>query len=169
MEKSKFNELCDAYSNAQTNFENFRLDCHSIASTLVDELKKYMSIPEQRFSLYRINPQKEFQVVPPSLVNALVLASDSYWHFGVGLTVCKHEEKSLQEELILIHLMVRKESDGQFFVKYANEDEEFEVFKDKPESFHSFFDFLHQAIIDSYKERLQQFLSEKTERKLGYV
>ncbi len=165
---SKFKELCSAYSNAQTNFENFRLDCHSIASTLVSEIKNYMEIPEHQFSLYKINQKKEFQVVPPSLVNALLLAPDSYWHFGAGLTVCK-APGSMQEELILIHLMIRKESDGQFFVKYANHDQEFEVFKEKPESFHSFFDFLHEAIMGSYKERLQQFLAEKTERKLGYV
>ncbi|NAS31085.1 hypothetical protein GTQ40_08900 [Flavobacteriaceae bacterium R38] len=168
MAGSKFNELCSAYSNAQTNFENFRLDCHSIATSLVDEIKKYMEIPEQRFSLYKINQNNEFQVVPPSLVNALVLSNDSYWHFGVGLTVCK-ADNSLQEELILVHLMIRKEIDNQFFVKYANHEEEFEVFKDQPESFHSFFDFLHETIIESYKERLQQFLGEKTERKLGYL
>ncbi|NER14358.1 hypothetical protein GWK08_12970 [Leptobacterium flavescens] len=168
MQASKFSQLCAAYSNAQTNFENFRLDCHSIASLLVDELKAYMGVPEKQFSLYRVNQNNEFQVVPPSLVNALVLSPDSYWHFGVGLTVCKSPE-SLQEELILIHLMVRKEIDNQFFVKYANHEEEFEVFKGQAESFHPFLDFLHETIIESYNDRLQQFLGEKTERKLGYV
>ena len=107
-------------------------------------------------------------MVPSSLVNALILGNDSYWHFGIGLTVCK-ADNSPQEELILIHLMVRMESDGQFFVKYANLDEEFEVFKDQPESFYPFFNFIHGAIIASYQESVQRFMEERTERKLGFL
>jgi len=168
MSVSKFNELCSAYANAQTNFENFRSNCQEIASLMVTEIKKYLEIPEQRFSLYKINQNNEFQMVPSSLANALVLANDSYWHFGIGLTVCKADD-SPQEELILIHLMVRMESDGQFFVKYANLKEEFEVFKDQSQSFIPFFDYIHGAIIGSYQERVQRFMEERTERKLGYL
>ena len=167
MENSKFHQLCEAYDQAQINFEAYKTDCHVMSIAIVKELKSYFEIPESQFSLYRIDKTGGFDLVQSAMIHAIQLAADHYWHFGIGLTVCKAPE-TLPEELILIHLMFRKEKDDTYFIKYANDEKEFEIIKGDPGSFRSFFDFLFEIIMSSYKEHLQQFVGEKTTRTLGF-
>lgn len=167
MEMTKFHQLCNAYNTAQSKFDVYKTDCHLFSMEVVRELKSYYNIPESQFSLYKISKQKGFELVPSALIHAIALEEDHYWHFGLGLTVCKAPE-TLPEELILIHLMFRKNEDEKYFIKYANRDEEFEIKKGDSTSYHLFFDFLLEMILSSYNEHLQQFIGEKTTRKLGY-
>ena len=167
MEPTKFEELCQAYADAQDNFEAYRLDCHAFAIELVTEMKDYFQVPEKQFTLYRINDQSGFQLVSPALVHAIQLKPDNYWHFGVGLTVCKNPE-TLPEELILIYIKFRKNKDGSFTLLYANDDDEYIARKDDKPSLYAYFDYLYQSILDSYDSHLNQFLEPKTERRLGF-
>ena len=73
---------------------------------IVKELKSYFNIPDSQFTLYRVNDNNGFELVPSVLIHAITLVDGNYWHFGVGFTVCKAPE-TLPEELILIHLMYR--------------------------------------------------------------
>lgn len=167
MEATKFHELCSAYGTAQSNFESYKTDCHILSMEIVKELKNYFQIPDSQFSLYKINEQNGFDLVTPALIHAITLRKDKYWHFGVGLTVCKSPE-TLPEELILIHLMFKINFKGEGFIKYAHSETDYEIVKGKSESYAPFFDFLFKTIITSYQGQLQQFIGEKTERKLGY-
>ncbi len=167
MESTKFHELCSAYGQAQDKFDDYKTDCHLIAVEVVKELKAYYQVPESQFSLYRINQQDEFKLVQPELIHAIDLKSDHNWHFGIGLTVCKAAE-TLPEELILIQIIYRKNTEGKYFIKYAIDKKEFEIIKGNSDSFIPFFNFLFDEIIESYQEHLQQFIGDKTERKLGY-
>lgn len=167
MEVTKFHQLCAAYDTAQNNFEEYKKDCHIFSIEIVRELKAYYNIPESQFSLFKISEQKGFELVPDALIHAISLEQDLFWHFGVGLTVCKAPE-TLPEELILIHLMFRKNDEHKYFIKYANSEEEFEIIKGDSSSYQSFFDFLFNLIITSYNQQLQHFIGEKTTRTLGY-
>ena len=168
MELSKFHELCNAYGLAQDNFESYRTDCHLIAVEIVKELKTYYQVPPSQFSLYKINANNEFNLVQPELIHAITLREDHFWHFGIGLTVCKAPE-SLPEELILIHLLYRKDANAKYFIRHAYNDIEFEIIKGNSESYIPFLDALFNTTIATYNHQLQQFIGEKTERKLGYI
>lgn len=168
MELTKFHELCNAYGLAQDNFEAYRVDCHLIAIEIVKELKAYYQVPDSQFSLYKINSNNEFVLVKPELIQAITLREDHFWHFGIGLTVCKAPE-ALPEELILIHLLFRKDAHGKYFIRHAYNNVEFEIVKNNSESYVPFLDALFKTTIASYNNQLQQFIGEKTERKLGYV
>ena len=167
METTKFHQLCGAYDSAQNNFETYKTDCHVLSMEIVRELKSAFDIPESQFSLYRITDKSGFELVPSALIHAISLEEDRYWHFGVGITVCKAPE-TLPEELILIHLMFRVNDQNQYFIKYANGLKEFEIKKGNSESYKPFFNFLFELILTSYQEQLQQFVGSRTTRKLGY-
>lgn len=167
MKTTKFHELCGVFDKAQTKFDNYKTDCHLFSMELVKEFKKYLNVPDSQFSLYKISEEKGFELVTPALIHAIRLTSDHYWHFGIGITVCKAME-TLPEELILIHLMFRENAKGQFFVRYAPVEKEYEITKGKSSSYIPFFDFIFNTIKKSYQEHIQQFLGEKTVRKLGY-
>ncbi len=167
METSKFHELCNAYDNAQKNFEDYKTDCHLISIEIVKELKAYYQVPDSQFSLYRIDAKTGFDLVQSALIHAIRLQQDHYWHFGIGLTVCKAPE-TLPEELILAHLMFRKNSNGNFNIKSSHGTKEFEIIKGDSKSYIPFLDDLFDSIITSYNNQLQQFLAKKTTRKLGF-
>ncbi len=164
---SKFHQLCNAYSDAQDDFENYKTDCHAFSIELVKEFKAYYEVPDTQFSLYRIDPQQGFDLVQSALIHAIRLQPDHFWHFGIGLTVCKAPE-TLPEELILMHLMFRKNSNGSFSIKSAHMKKEFDVMKGNSKSYISFFDALFESIMGSYNNQLQQFFKAKTTRKLGF-
>jgi len=168
METTKFHELCGAYDAAQENFNTYEKDCHVFSMEFVREIKAYYQIPESQFSLYKTNKEGDFELVPSALIHALTLGEDHHWNFGFGLTVCRALE-TLPEELILVHIMFRKNNDDEFFVKYAYGGEEYKVEKGSSESYIPFFDFLFSTIIATYQGQMQQFIGEKTTRKLGYI
>lgn len=168
MENSKFHQLCGAYDLAQNNFDVYQKECHAFSMELVKELKAYYQIPESQFSLYKVNEKEGFELVSPALIHAISLASDHYWNFGVGITVCRAPE-TLPEELILIHIAYRKNQKGDYVVKHGQTDKEFKVTKGNSASYLPFFDYLFKLTYQSYQNHLQQFLGEKTVRKLGYV
>lgn len=168
MEMTKFHQLCGAYDKAQTMFDNYQRECHLLSMEIVRELKSFFQIPESQFSLYKINDKGGFELVPAALIHAIRLAEDHYWHFGVGLTVCKAPE-TLPEELILIHLMFKRNDKEECFINYANGNEEFQIKKGDSASYAPFFEYLFTTVINSYESQLQQFIGEKTTRRLGYV
>ena len=168
MKNSKFHQLCGAYDLAQDNFTTYKNKSHTFSIELVKELKAYFDIPERQFSLYQTEDKGDFKLVNGALIQALTLAPDSYWHFGIGLTVCRAPE-SYPEELILIHIIFRKERGDTFFLKHTFGDKEFEVEKGNSESYIPYFEDLFKTIMSSYNNQLQRFVGERTTRKLGYM
>ena len=168
MELTKFKQLCNAYSTAQSDFETFRDESHAFAVEMVTSLKSYLEVPEGQFSLYSIGQNNDFTLVHPEVINAISLLPDSTWQLGVGLTVCK-EPETLPQELILIHIIIRRDIAGEFYLKYASTDEEHKVEKSESWDFIPFFEFLHNAIISVYADQLTQFIGgDSTRRKIGY-
>lgn len=167
MEQTNFHSLCMAYGKAQNDFGGFENDCHQISIEFVKAFKEYLGVPESQFSLYKINAQGEFEIVPPALINALSLREDSYWQFGIGLTLCTAPE-SLPQELILIHILLRKDSSSNYFVRYGSDSKDFEIKKGDSASLLPFFIFLQETIINTYNEQLQHFMGQNTRRKLGF-
>jgi hypothetical protein len=165
---SRFTELCEAFQRAQSEFQNFQNDCHHFSEEMVKNLKEYFEIPDSQLSLFSINEHNDFESAEGGMETALTLREDSFWEFGIGLTVCCAPEK-LPKELILIHIMVRKDLEGNYFLRYANEEQERKIEK-KSERFDfiPFFNFLHKTIITTYDEKLTYFIGQDTRRKIGY-
>ena len=169
MEKSKFNQLCEAYDIAQENFGVYKKKCHAFAVELSKELKEYYQVPEQQFSLYKVEDNNNFNLIRGSILGALTLTKDTHWHFGIGLTVCR-VPNSYPEELILIHILFRKkERESSFYLKHTYSEQEFEVEIGDKASYLPYLDDLFVTIQSSYNKQIQQFVGEKTTRKLGYI
>ena len=165
---SRFTELCEAFQRAQSEFTNFQNDCQNLAEEMIQKFLEYFEIPDSQFSLFSINENNDFLPAEGGVESALTLRDDSFWEFGIGLTVCCAPEK-LPKELILIHIMIRKDLNGNYFLRYANEEQERKIDKN-PECFDfvPFFDFLHKTIITTYDEKLTYFIGQDTRRKIGY-
>ena len=166
---SKFKELCTAFKTAQGEFKNFQDDTYNFSVELVEEFKSYFEVPESQFSLFKFNKKNEFNLVQPAIINALALRPDSLWQFGVGLTVCNAPE-TLPQELILIHIMIRRDLDGNFFLSHGNQAEpnEIPVEKKGKYNFVPFFDALYETIINTHSQQMTHFIGQDTRRTIGY-
>ena len=162
METTKFHKLCEAYDTAQEKFNAYQNDCHIFSMEFVRELKAYYQIPESQFSLYKINKEGGFDLVPSALIHALDLDENYFWNLGFGLTVCRTLE-TLPEELILVHIMFRKNIKDEYYIKYAYGGDEYQIVKGDATSYVPFFDFLFSSIMTSYQQQMQQFIGEKTQ------
>lgn len=167
METTKFKELCMAFGRAQNQFQSFQNCCQDFAVEMVKEIKEYFQIPESQFSLYQVNGKNEFNLVQPELINALTLRPDSLWQFGIGLTVCSAPE-TLPKELILIHILIRRDLEENYFLRYGDQEQEHKIEKSDKYNFIPFFDFIHQTIINSYDQELAHFIGQDTRRTIGY-
>lgn len=167
MEQTKFHELCMAYGKAQQDFEKFETDCHLFSIELVKKFREYLKVPDSQFSLYKMHEEHGFVIVPPALINALTPAEGSFWQFGIGLTVCSAPE-TLPQDLILIHILIRKDMENKYYAKFGPEPKEFEINRNSENGFDAFFKFLHTTILSSYQEEFQKFIGQNTSRKLGF-
>jgi len=83
------------------------------------------------------------------VIEALSLRPDSLWQFGIGLTVCSSPE-TLPKELILIHIQIRMDLEGEFYMKYGNQPEEHKIEKmDKTGKYNfiPFLDYIHSLMM----------------------
>mgnify|MGYP000205930828 CR=1 FL=1 len=126
MEPTKFKELCMAYAKAQGDFTNFKKKNYEFSKEMVTKLKQYFKIPDSQFSLFRIDEKNDFKLVHPAVSNAITLRPDSMWQLGIGLTVCTSPE-NYPQELIMIHILIRNDVEGHFYLKYGSNEEEHKV------------------------------------------
>ena len=167
MELTKFHEMCMAYGKAQQDFQTFETDCHIFSVELVKKFREYLEIPDSQFSLYKIDKNNEFVIVPPSLINAMSPAAGTYWQFGIGITVCSAPE-TMPQDLILIHILIRKDLENKFYAKFGPGQKELEIDRKNENGFNEFFTFLHQTVVSSYQTEFQKFIGHNTFRKLGF-
>ena len=165
--KTRYQQLCSAYEKVQQEYTQVENDCLAFGGELVQNFTEYFEVPEGYLSYYKITDDNHFDLVLPDMTHALRYSGDGFWDFGLGLTITSSIEEKVQD-LILIHLFVKKDINGKFYTRIARDKTEFEIDIHKPESYHPFFDFLKNSVIQSYDEGFQEFIGQHTTRKLGY-
>ena len=165
---TKFEELCESFKKAQSDFQQFKDDCEDFAQDLWEKMIIYFEIPHTQLSLYKVGEEGEWEMVPPMMINAMTLEEDAYWQVGFGITLYGQKNEFPQETLI-IGLLLKREANQKFKIKLSGHNKLFEIDRSKPDDFKSFFDFIFNEIQTNYQKGLQTFLDEDTTiRKIGY-
>ena len=163
---SKFEDLCRAYAISRKSYFDYRDACLKFGTNLVNGMMRYFQCPKEQVQFI---PLKE--VIPPgltsNLLGAMHLDDDTFWHFGLGITLYEAPNIFPQETVLLRVLM--KKTHGYFIVKLGTRGEEFKIHGDKPDDFTVFYEFVFSQIKESYEKGLQRFLEqEETSRKIGF-
>ena len=163
---SKFEDLCRAYATSRKNYFDYRDACLKFGTNLVNGMIDYFKCPREQVKFI---PLKE-DIKPNtmySLLGAMDLDDDTFWHFGLGLTLYE-APNVFPQETALLPLLVKKVDDS-FIVKFGTHGEEFKIHKDKPDEQTAFYEFVFRQIKESYEKALQRFLEQKeTSRKIGF-
>ncbi len=163
---SKFKELCKAYETARINFFDYRRDCHTFASKLIDGLIDFLQCPKEQIKFIPLKKDYESDFTY-TLMGAMHLNDDTFWHLGVGITLYK-EPNIFPHETVLISFLIKEKSDS-FTVKLGDSGKEFEILKDKPEDFNEIYEFIFNQIKETYEKGLKRFLEQKeTSREIGF-
>lgn len=163
---TKFNELCNSYRLSREKYFNYRNECIDFADKLVGNMIGYFQWPKEQIKY--VSPKGNDSDSVYTLRGVLSLEDDTFWHFGLGLTL--YESPDIKPyETAIIHILLKKDCE-HFIVKIKNFKDEFEIFKDKPEDFENFFEFIFNKIKEDYEKDFEIFFEQEdtTIRKIGF-
>jgi len=164
---SKFKELCNFYSTARTNYFTYWHECSDFALELIDGLKKYFNMPDDKLKFVPFRDKPEFGK-SYSAKESMHLEKDTFWYLGLMLTLCG-QTKNQPEETLVLPLLIKRVN-GNYTVKLGPEAEAFEIKKDDAASHQAFYDYMYGQIKDTYKDRLHKFLDgAQSERRIGFA
>lgn len=162
---SKFKNLCSAYSTARQNYADYRKCCSEFANSLINGMIEYFECPREMISFFPLtgefDPKRKY-----SLSAAMKLDNDTFWHFGLGLTLCPSESEGPDETVILPFSV--KKSDDLYTVRFGNV-EEFQINYDDKDKYKDFYEYIYNRVRSDYEKGLQRFLDrEQSSRKIGF-
>jgi len=164
---TKFDSLCESFKKAQSDFQKFKDGSQYFADELWNKMIAYFEIPQSQLSLYKVDDEGKWEMVPAMMSNALTLEDDNYWQVGFGITLYGQKNEFPQETLI-IGLLLKPEGDNKFKVKLYGHEKLFEIDRNKQEDFNAFYDFIFTEIQTNYQKELQTLDEDHTIRKIGY-
>jgi hypothetical protein len=121
---TKFDDLCAAYAGARQKFFNYRDECWKFASQLSTELVAFFGCTREQVEFVPVTKERK-PGFGYSLMGAMHLAEDTFWHFGI-LTTIYEAPNIFPQQPLLFHLLVKK-VDQSFIVKGSPKGPEFRV------------------------------------------
>ncbi len=154
---SKFDQLCKAYTKARRNFFDYREDCTAFSTWLMTGLLTYLDCPPDQLRFFplkgELRPGHTY-----TLMGAMDLEEDTYWHFGAGLTLYEKKDKTPQETVVFEFMIKRGEK--TYTVKMDVGGHEYHIERDDIAAAHKLYEAIFSEIRDSYTAGLQHFLEQ---------
>jgi len=162
---SKFDELCQVYAGSRKAYTDYRDTCFAFAQSLVEALIGYLEIPEGQIGFVPVNREPDPAALY-TLPGAMHLDEDTFWHFGVVITLAD-PSGGCPPQAVLLKLQLKQHEDA-FGVRLGQDDEDFWVRPGYPQEMAAFMDHVFTAVKGSYERGLQQFLDQASTRKIGF-
>ncbi len=164
---TKFEELCSSYRLSRNKYFDYRNECVNFAEELVRRMINYFQCPKEQIKCF--SPKD--QVMPDNhshqlLRGVMILEDDTFWHFGIGLTL--YESPDIKPcETVTIHILLKKVPEP-FIVKINTFKETFEIYRTNPADFEKFNEFIFNKIKEDYEKDFEIFFEEDNVRKIGF-
>lgn len=163
---SKFDEICQLYQRARKEFKVYEETCRHFAKELIDDMIDYFQWPrEQEITFLQlgeeINPNNRFY----ALAGAMRMDDESFWHFGVELTV---EEPGGSYPLSFLMSFFIKKVGPHFVVKLGPAGNEIKIHQDRRGELGPFYDAVFVQIAEFFLKDYQDAVT-KEEKKPGFI
>lgn len=127
---------------------------------------KYFDCPREQVTYIplagEIDPKHKY-----SLAATMNLGEDTYWHFGLGITLCPVEDDGPTETVMLAFSL--KRHDDYFDIRISGLNDEFHIHENSHDEYALFYDFIFDKIKEDYEKGLQKFLDQEDgTRKIGF-
>lgn len=159
--KSKYDELCQTYRNSRKDFLAYQDDCQTFARDIVDGMIDYFEWPTSQEITYiplgeDIDPNNRFYAISA----AMQMDDDSFWHFGLELTV---EEPSGAYPLPFLLSFFIKKIGNVFIVKLGPAGKEFNIPEDRRGELAPFYDIVFKHITHFFANKYQDAITKGLE------
>ncbi len=164
---SKYEEIIVSYSNARKAFYAYEDTCRNFARDLIMGMIEYFEWPQDREITYiplgeELDPNNKFY----ALAGAMRMDQQSFWHFGVELTV---SEPSGAYPLSLVMSFFIKKVGPYFIVKLGPDGQEVKIPENKPVSeLGPFYEAIANHIKKFFTKDYVQ-AAAKHERQFGFI
>lgn len=160
---SKFQELSKVFIASREAFSCYKEDCRTLAAELYKQFIAYLEVDPSNVQLVSINENGAYEATVP-MSNALVLTEGGYWYFGIGLSFGASVEL-YQNELTVFHIMLKKETNGNFTLRLGIDGQKFAIDTTQSECFKDFFDYIYQETLQDFQDETVFANSEGGEHK----
>ncbi|MFQ5400118.1 MAG: hypothetical protein ACE5E7_11030 [Anaerolineae bacterium] len=158
---SKFEELCRAYLKARREFREYEETCRNFARDLIYGMIDYFGWPDDQEITYiplgeRISPNDRFY----ALAGAMRMDDESFWHFGVELTL--HEPGGSYPLPFLMSFFIKKIG-PHFIVKLGPKGKEIRIHEDRRGELAPFYDAVYVQIMEFFAREYQDAVTKQQE------
>lgn len=163
---SKFEEICQAYSDARHTFNKYEETCREFARELVFGMVDYLEWPQDQEITYiplgeAFDPSNRFY----ALAGAMRMDDESFWHFGVELSV--HDQGRSYTRSFVLSFFIKKVGEN-FIVKLGKNGRELRI----PEGARGQLEPFYEAVFVQIKNFFaKDYLKALTgpEREFGFI
>jgi hypothetical protein len=163
---SKFEEISLAYRKSRRAFLDYERECQSFARDLVFGMVEYFEWPSDQEINYiplgeELDPNNKFY----ALAGAMRMDAESFWHFGVELTV--HEPGGSYPIPFILSFFIKK-AGSNFVVKLGPKGRQIKIPADKDTPLDPFYDAVSMQLVEFFKKRYHRALTGQ-ETDFGFI
>lgn len=163
---SKFDEICMAYTKARRAFREYEETCRDFARDLVYGMIDYFEWPGDQEITYiplgeEFSPNDRFY----ALAGAMRMDDESFWHFGVELTI--HDLGGSHRIPFLMSFFVKKVG-PHFIVKLGPKGKEIRIHEDRRGELTPFYEAVFMQIVEFFGKKYQDAIT-KQQKELDFI
>lgn len=163
---SKYDKICQSYSEARREFRKYEETCRNFARDIVYGMVDYFEWPQDQEITYiplgeEIGPNDRFY----ALSGAMRLDDHAFWHFGVELTV--RDIGGANATPFLMSFFIKK-SGPHFIVKLGPNGREIKIHENKKGELDPFFDAVFVQIVEFFQKVYIDSVTNKN-KELGFI
>ncbi|MEM7117450.1 MAG: hypothetical protein AAF614_33770, partial [Chloroflexota bacterium] len=163
---SKFEEICQAYSQARRTFNEYEETCREFARDLVYGMIDYFEWPQDQEVTYiplgeELDPNNKFY----ALAGAMQMDDDSFWHFGVELSV--YASGGAYHKSFVISFFIKKIGQN-FIVKLGQNGREIKIPESQKDNLQPFYEAVFLQIKNFFaRDYIKALTGQETE--FGFI
>ncbi|MCA9922659.1 MAG: hypothetical protein KC419_25280 [Anaerolineales bacterium] len=163
---SKFEQICERYTNARKAFLEYEEVCRNFARDLIYGMIDYYEWPRDQEITYiplgeEIGPNDRFY----ALAGAMRMDDQAFWHFGVELAV--HERGGSHPLPFLMSFFIKKIG-PHFIVKLGPNGREIKIHEERQRELQPFYDAVYVQIIEFFAKKYQDAITNQ-QKEIGFI
>lgn len=164
---SKFRELCQSYGKSKRAFAEYQNACSNFARDLITGMVQYFDWPQNQEITYiplgeEITPNNRFYM----LTGAMRMDDQSFWHFGVELTIYEYEGSNPVS--FVLSFFVKKVG-SHFIVKLGPKGKEIRIHEAEREKLEPLYEAVFIQVKEFFSRRYFQIISSNEKQEPGFI
>lgn len=164
---TKYQELCDIFTESRYAYFDNRLPCLRFASALVIKLENYLQCLGERIKIFPLDGERRPNTVH-TIAGEMKLVEDGYWQLRIGIEL--HQKNDIMpNDSVTIPIFIKK-TNNFYIANLGEERKKYKIHIDKDYEFNAFFEDIFNVVKKVYEQDINQFHErEDSVRRIGFL